>query len=70
MKKLFLILALAIGLGAASPQKASAQEIVVTTITHFDGYDYVEFNDGSFGLFLPMVHMLFIKEWKVICNFG
>ena len=26
-KKLFLILALAIGLGAASPQKASAQEI-------------------------------------------
>ena len=51
MKKLFLILALAIGLGAASPQKASAQEIVVTTIIHFDGYDYVEFNDGSFGLF-------------------
>ena len=27
MKKVFLILALAIGLGAASPQKASVQEI-------------------------------------------
>jgi hypothetical protein len=52
MKKIVLILALAIGLGFVSPTETSAKNRVeVTSIEHCDGYDFVEFNDGSMGIF-------------------
>lgn len=48
-----MTLALAVGLGIASPTEALAKQkkIEVVSIEHCNGYDYVEFNDGSFGLF-------------------
>lgn len=52
MKKIFLTLAIAVGLGFASPIEVSARSaITVTALEHHDGYDYVEYNDGSFAFF-------------------
>ena len=54
MKKIFLTLAIAVGLGFASPIVVSAKpQIAVTLLEHCDGYDYVEYSDGRYALFYP-----------------
>lgn len=64
MRKLFLTLALAVGLGIVSPMEASAKKKVeVTLLVHCDGYDYVEYNDGSYGYFFPDgTHEIYIRK--------
>ncbi len=64
MRKLFLTLALAIGLGIVSPMEASAKKKpVVTKLEHCEYYDYVEYNDGSYAFFYPDgTYDIFIKK--------
>lgn len=54
MRKLFLTLALAVGLGIVSPMEVSAKKKpVVTKLECREYYDYVEYDDGSYAFFYP-----------------